>query len=180
MYINPKVAIENGWITWDKTVVTDIDKYIQPNAIDFDVARVFALNKSDVAYLSETQKKVRTSRPLGLIDDPTIGLAWPLESGECYDFMSNFYCDLPEGVACELIIRSTLNRSGVFLTSGLYDSGFHGNISGMLRVFGGPFNLAPNTRIGQIKFVRSEESGVLYAGGYSHAQGTHWREGMDS
>jgi len=47
----------------------------------------------------------------------------------------------------------------------------------MLRVHGGAFNLAPNTRIGQIKFVRSENSGILYAGGYNHAQGTHWKEG---
>lgn len=178
MFINPKTAIKEGWITWNETAIPDIEKYIQPNAIDFDCSRVFALNQNDVAYLSETQKKVRGSAPMDLIVDPTIGLCWALEQGHCYDFVSNFHCKLPQGVAAELIIRSTLNRSGVFLTSGLYDSGFQGDVCGMLRVHGGAFNLAPNTRIGQIKFIRSEDSGILYSGGYSHKQGTHWSEGI--
>ena len=33
---------------------------------------------------------------------------------------------IEEGYAGFVITRSTLNRNGVFITSGLYDSGYHG------------------------------------------------------
>lgn len=183
MLINPKTAIKEGWITWNDKI-TDIERYIQPNAIDFDCAEIRYLDITSPAFLSEQSKIIHTST----IVEPennfqifnngelqrTSEVAWRLVYGNCYDFSSNFHVTLPEGVAAELIIRSTLNRSGVFLTAGLYDSGFNGNIAGMLRIEGGDFYLAPNTRIGQIKFIRSEESGIMYAGGYNHDAGTHW------
>lgn len=173
MFINPKTAIEEGWITWSP-IIKDITKYVQPNAIDFDCFRVYQLDKTDNAFLSERGKKIRGSSELPLTEASDGELYWHMSDGNCYDFASNFHVTLPEGVAAMLIIRSTLNRSGVFLTSGLYDSGYDGGVAGMLRISGGDFSLAPNTRIGQIMFVRSEDSGILYAGGYNHAQGTHW------
>jgi deoxycytidine triphosphate deaminase len=176
MFINPKTAIAEGWITWNEKV-TDIEKHLQPNAIDFDCAVIFDLNQDTPAFLSETSKKMRESSKLSPTwHDHYVENVWTLQNGKCYDFASNFHVKLPEGVAAELIIRSTLNRNGVFLTSGLYDSGFDGTIAGMLRIHGGDFHLAPNTRIGQIKFVRSENSGILYAGGYNHEAGTHWKD----
>lgn len=176
MLISPKTAIKEGWVTWND-VVTDIDKYVQPNALDFDCARVFSPYVESPAYLSEKTKKIRQYyelSPTTAIDgDP----AWELFDGKGYDFSSNFHVTLPEGVAAELIIRSTLNRSGVFLTSGLYDSGFSGQVAGMLRISNGTFKLAPNTRVGQIKFLKSDAGG-LYAGGYNHAADTHWTDGL--
>lgn len=175
MIISPKVAIEQGWLTWNASI-TDIDKYIQPNALDFDVASVALLDDRSDAFLSETNKKMRRQVPQTTIEHEEYGTVWRLLNGQVYDFSSNFHVKLPAGVAAKLIIRSTLNRSGIFLTSGLYDSGFNGHVAGALRVSGGDFYLAPNTRIGQIEFVRSEDSGKLYAGGYNHEAGTHWTD----
>jgi deoxycytidine triphosphate deaminase len=172
MLISPNTAINNGWITWTDDV-EDITKYIQPNAIDFDCVRIGSLNTSEPAFLSENSKVMRGQLPLPTTNSE-YGEVWHLKNGECYDFTSNFYVELPRGVAIELIIRSTLNRNGVFLTSGIFDSGFTGHIAGMLRVEGGDFLLAPNTRIGQAKFIQCEDSGVLYSGDYNHSKNTHW------
>lgn len=174
MIISPVTAVESGWVTWNNNI-DSIDKYIQPNALDFDCASIFFLDDRHPAYLSEDRKVMRRlvqQFPQHMPDQDE--LFWHLHNNQCYDFTSNFHVKLPAGVAARLIIRSTLNRCGVFLTSGLYDSGFDGHIAGMLRIQGGDFNLAPNTRIGQIEFVRSEDSGKLYAGGYNHKAGTHW------
>lgn len=175
MIISPKYAIDQGWLTWDATI-TNIDKYLQPNALDFDCTSIALLDDRSDAFLSEDGKQMRRLVPQTPIRHEQFGDVWHLRNGMCYDFSSNFHVKLPVGVAAELVIRSTLNRSGIFLTSGLYDSGFNGHIAGMLRISGGDLYLAPNTRIGQVKFVRSEDSGKVYAGGYNHDAGTHWTD----
>lgn len=175
MLISPKTAIQEGWVTWSDAI-NDIEKYVQPNALDFDCARLFHPEPASPAYLSESTKLIRKYfelRPISKINDDEP--AWDMTNGVAYDFSSNFHVTLPEGIAAHLIIRSTLNRSGIFLTSGLYDSGFSGQVAGMLRVTNGSFKLAPNTRIGQIMFLKSEAGG-LYAGGYNHTAGTHYTD----
>jgi deoxycytidine triphosphate deaminase len=176
MFINPKTAIENGWITWNDNI-SDIKKYIQPNAIDFDCSSIMCMSNPDdrYAFLSEDSKSMANWDKLHTTGNDTYGHVWYLERDNFYDFTSNFYVDLPRGVAAELIIRSTLNRNGTFLTSGLYDSGFKGQIAGMLHIRGCKILLAPNTRIGQIKFIQSD-SVELYAGGYNHTKDTHWTD----
>ena len=48
-----------------------------------------------------------------------------------------------------VITRSTLNRNGVFLTSGLYDTGYEGVMAAVMHVTCGPMKIAPGTRVGQ-------------------------------
>lgn len=175
MIISPKTAIKEGWVTWNDKV-TDIEKYIQPNALDFDCARIFEPDLVSAAYLSEHTKLIRKYNELAPNVDVNGEPAWRLVSGQAYDFSSNFHVTVPEGVAAQLIIRSTLNRSGIFLTAGLYDQGYSGGIAAMLRIANGPFVLAQHTRVGQILFITAESAGILYAGGYSHAVDTHWTE----
>jgi deoxycytidine triphosphate deaminase len=174
MLINPRTAIDNGWVTWNDKI-TDIEKYIQPNALDFDCSNVMHMPdpEDEYAYLGEDSKMMASWFNLKTTHNETFGDVWYLEQNRCYDFTSNFYVNVPKGVAAELIIRSTLNRNGTFLTSGEYDSGFKGHIAGMLHIRGCKILLAPNTRIGQIKFIQSDSAG-MYAGGYNHAHNTHW------
>jgi deoxycytidine triphosphate deaminase len=89
--------------------------------------------------------------------------------------MSDVYVEVPAGVAAKLIIRSTLNRNGIFLTSGLYDAGFKGNLGFVLHNRAGEAYLAPGTRVGQIEFYKSDSEG-LYLGGYNTKEGQHWSE----
>jgi len=173
MLIDPQTALDEGWLTYLPSLEVSIDKCVQPNAIDFDCITLMELNTESPAFLSERSKVLRTHKEVPLVVTDA-GSYWTLKSGCRYDFTSSFHVKLGQGVAAELIIRSTLNRCGVFLTSGLYDSGYEGMVAGVLHVTAGDFNLAPGTRIGQLKLIRSDASGRNYAGGYNHAAGTTW------
>ena len=102
---------------------------------------------------------------------------WTMPAKDIFDGMSNVTVKLPEGVACMLIIRSTLNRNGIFLTSGLYDSGFEGPIGFTLRNDSGVAFIKRGTRVGQIMFMSSDSAG-LYSGGYNRKAGEHWNESI--
>ena len=72
---------------------------------------------------------------------------------------------IAEGEAGFVITRSTLNRNGVYLTSGLYDSGYQGIMAGALHVTSGPFKVKEGTRLGQFLLFEAE-SLSLYDGDY--------------
>ena len=174
MYINPRTAIQQGWITG----ITDLKKQVQPNAIDFTLDKLFSINYQNTFIISEEGKQMRGGDERIAVPDRASGEEfWLLSGSTVYDGMSNIIVDLPEGVACELIIRSTLNRNGLFLTSGLYDSGFKGHIGFAIHNRSGDAKIGVGTRVGQIKFVASDSAGV-YAGGYNHKEGSY-REQFD-
>lgn len=54
-----------------------------------------------------------------------------------------------DGEAGWVITRSTLNRNGLYLTSGLYDSGYNGVMAAVLHVTCGMARIKRGTRIGQ-------------------------------
>jgi deoxycytidine triphosphate deaminase len=173
MIISPKIAIEKGWITGLK----DSHKQVQPNAIDFTADRAFEVYTTADAdfYISESLKQMRGSfevspSPTFYEQEPTN--SWIIPGREMLDFLSDVYVDLPEGVAAQLVIRSTLARNGLLLVSGLYDSGFKGNIGFILHNrHSGDAIIAQGTRVGQIIFISADSAGT-YTGGYNHEAGT--------
>lgn len=172
MFINPKIAIQEGWITG----ITDEAIQVQPNAIDFSLDKLYTINADNIFSISEHGKQMRG----GNIVEPTLDRRtnidyWRLAPHTSYDGTSNIFVKVPEGVAAYLIIRSTFNRNGVFITSGLYDSGFEGNIGFAIHNNSGVACIGTGTRIGQIIFVESQNAS-MYAGGYNHTDGTHWSE----
>ena len=152
MFINPKVAIEKGWIRGIK----DPAKQVQPNAIDFTLDKVMAFLGGEVARLSESVKQMRAlemyepTRILTMGDETPF---WVLQAQKVYDGMSDIYVEVPEGAAAILYTRSTFARNGVFITSGLYDSGYKGNIGFTIYTVGGSIDIGVGTRIGQVAFV---------------------------
>ena len=171
MFINPKTAIEKGWIKFpDWMTPEQQQKCIQPNALDITADKIFLLDSFSEAMISEDGKVSRKIKPL----DPVNGF-WLLDHQQVFDVMSDFYVEIPEGVAAELTIRSTLNRAGLALNSGIWDSGFKGNIGAIIHNRSGQCKLAPHTRMCQIKFIASD-SNSLYSGGYNTDKGQHWTE----
>lgn len=183
MFISPQTAIENGWIKrQDGTAIAA--EFIQPNAIDFTIDRVFTSRLSKVPFkvadviVDGTVKTVKQFPEFdeltpGEDPDPKYDRApmFFIDKRNSYDFLSDFYVEVPEGVAALLIVRSTFNRAGVFVTSGLYDSGYKGNIGAALHNNGNtPAFVGKGTRVGQIIFVQSESVGS-YAGGYNQLIG---------
>jgi len=180
MYISPKTAINEGWITHPNcnTYEDWIDhKFVSPNAIDFTIDKLFNIDEKKTFIISEHGKTMRGGKEMQpvKIDNMTGDVDWwTLNEHQVYDMTSDFYVDIPEGVCCELIIRSTFSRNGIYLTSGIFDSHFSGHIGCALHNRSGVSIIGKGTRIGQIKFVKSDNA-LKYAGGYSHDKGTDWK-----
>lgn len=117
---------------------------VQPNAVDLRLDKVFKIKK-DVFEISNDHKKHRgTEYEL----KPDSNGYFILEPGD-YEVVMENIVHVGEGEAGWVITRSTLNRNGVFITSGLYDSGYHGVMAGVLHVGIGVARIKKGTRIGQ-------------------------------
>lgn len=169
MFISPKEAIDRGWIQFPNWMSEEQKaKCIQPNAIDFTMDRLFVIRPNDNALISEDTRVWHNTVELG-------DSVWTLESNLVYDGMSDFTVTVPEQVACMLINRSSINRLGIHLNCGLYDSGFSGSIGFTLHNRVGKVSIEPHTRVGQIIFIESKSVG-LYAGGFNTQAGQHWTD----
>jgi len=172
MLINPETAIQNGWITHPECDTMDDwteRKFLGTNAIDFTIDDLHSIDAHTEFVISNDAKTMRG----GSEQFVNSSLYWTLNANTSYDGMSDMHVNVPEGVACELIIRSSFNRNGIFLTAGVFDSGYSGAIGFALHNMSGLASIRRGTRIGQIKFIQSNSNGV-YAGGYNHLPGTHW------
>lgn len=175
MIINPEIAIKENWITFPTWMNEEQrNKCVQPNAIDFTLDRLYMHPPVSFATITETTREF----PQLTEYDPTdahskLGPTWLLLPDRMYDGASDFHVALPSGVAARLVVRSSFNRAGTTLTSGLYDSGFNGDIGFMLFNKVSRVVVGVHTRVGQIIF---EEAGTtkLYAGHYNTASGQEW------
>lgn len=162
--LNPRKMIDLGVV---QGLVSD--KQLQPNAIEAEVSELFQVSGS--IELSEAGKKMPTLTKVEAVDG-----FWDLEPNSVYDCSSRLYCEIPEGIAATLNIRSTLNRGGIRLSSGVYDSGYSGHVGFIIHTGPLPLRLGVGTRVVQVMFWQSDSDGK-YLGGYNHAEGKHWTEG---
>ena len=130
----------------------------QPNAVDLRVDKIFKL-KDEVFSISEESKKHRGSEEVEAVDG-----YFELEPGT-YEILMENIVKIPEGFGGWVITRSTLNRNGLFITSGLYDSGYHGVMAGCLHVEHGPAKIEKGSRVGQFLLFEAETLS-MYDGDY--------------
>jgi deoxycytidine triphosphate deaminase len=116
---------------------------VQPNAVDLRLNKVFEINKG-IFEISNEHKKHRGSEEIY----PDADGYFNLHPGS-YEVVMENIIRVGENEAGWVITRSTLNRNGCFLTSGLYDSGYHGAMAGVLHVTIGTARIKQGTRIGQ-------------------------------
>lgn len=135
------------------------DGDVQPNAVDLRLGKVFAINNTDFT-IDETQKIHRGSEEVLIWEDGY----YHLYPGSYEVIMENII-HVGSGEAGFVITRSTLNRNGVFLTSGLYDTGYNGVMAGVMHVSCGKMKVAPGTRIGQYLCFEAEQMSI-YSGDY--------------
>lgn len=136
---------------------------VQPNATDIRLGKVFLI-RPKVFVISEEEKIHRGVAEIA----PDANGFFNLPIG-AYEFVAENTITVGEGEAGFVITRSTLNRNGVFITSGLYDSGYSGIMAGVLHVTTGPAKIKQGTRIGQ---YLSFESETLHAYSGSYGFGT--------
>ena len=130
----------------------------QPNAIDLRLGKVFTINSS-LFELSEEGKKHRGTFELAPVDD------WYWLPEGTYEVVMENLVTVGADEAGWVITRSTLNRNGVFITSGLYDSGYNGVMAGAMHVRGGPMKIKKGTRVAQFLLFKAEAL-TLYNGSY--------------
>lgn len=116
---------------------------IQPNAVDLRLGKVFKI-LPEVFEIAGNAKKHRGSYEI-MPDEKEM---FHLEPGP-YEVIMENKITVGSNEAGWVITRSTLNRNGLFLTSGLYDSGYSGVMAGVLHVTIGPAKIKKGTRIGQ-------------------------------
>lgn len=175
MIINPHKAIEQGWIKGIKNETLQV----QPNAIDFTIDRVFGINSHNTFVIcndpenpNKELKQMRGGGEMVPAEDRRTGVPFfNLLAHTSYDILSDVYVDLPDGVAALTIIRSSFCRNGLFVTSGLYDSGFKGHVGCVLHNIVGDTKVQQGVRVGQIILIEAS-SAKLYAGGWNHELGT--------
>lgn len=152
---------------------------VQPNAIDVRLGTVYRMNS---VSLKNVNGVATTSPNYAIIDDldkggtthrlkhklnPRDDGFYELDNMHAYEFVTNINVTIPEGYVGWVLPRSSLSRNGMFLSSGLYDSGYKGPIAACLYLVGGPALLKANVRVGQ--FVMAEaESLHLYSGQYQN------------
>ena len=138
------------------TAIQDGDS--QPNAIDLRLGKVFAINNT-LFELSEEGKRHRGTTEITPVYD-----WYYLEEGT-YEVVMENIVTVGADEAGWVITRSTLNRNGVFITSGLYDSGYNGVMAGAMHVRCGPVRIKKGTRVAQFLLFKAEAL-TLYNGSY--------------
>lgn len=183
MLISPKTAIEQGWISHVK--YSSMEDYIKndhlsPNAFDFTVDTLHIVNKDKPFIITNSRKTMRETSfvsPEELVyQNYSSGInGWWLLPDQAYDAASDFYVDIPEGIAALLVIRSTLSRNALIMVNGIFDSGFKGHLGTTIHTKHGsaPGFLQQGVRIGQVAFYESDKGG-LYKGGYNTELNQHW------
>lgn len=175
MFISPKTAIAEGWVKFPEWMSEEFQqKCVQPNALDVTCDRAFIQDVNDCTgfELSENGKVMIPQRELTPPDDVFV-----IPPGGFVDIMSDFFVTVPAGAVASFIVRSTLNRNGLFITNGLYDQGFS-NLAGMVLHNRSPLpaRIRRHTRICQLYFITSEDSGIMYDGAYNANKGQHWTQ----
>ena len=124
---------------------------VQPNAIDLRVESIHRM-KDNTFIIDEDHKQHRGSESVKIAKDTQ---NWYLEPGT-YEIIMQGLIELGPNEAGFVITRSTLNRNGLFITSGLYDSGYHGVMAGALHVTMGDAIIKKGTRVAQFLLWKAE------------------------
>lgn len=156
-----------------KTLLTGVkNEDIQPNACDLRLAKVLQLGSSTFV-LSEDEKVHR-----GSVEIKPDADGWLYLVPGAYEIVFENKINVGDNEAGFVMTRSTLNRNGVFITTGLYDSGYAGPMSATLHVTTGVFKVKPGTRLAQ--YICFEADMVkLYNGSYGVDQTGNLKPGQE-
>lgn len=135
-----------------KSTLTNVrDEDSQPNAVDLRVAKVFHIYDSAFVLSVDNSKIHRKTIEL----QPSDKGYWQLAPG-AYEIVMENEIAIGKKEAGWIVARSTLIRNGVFIVSGVYDTGYNGAVGGCLHVTTGQFILEKGSRVGQFLLFDAE------------------------
>ena len=138
------------------------DENIQPNAVDLCIDRVWEIGDGEF-YLGIENKQHRVGTK-EIFPDSTG--EWVLFADRKYQFDTCHFVKIPEGFAGWLIPRSTLNRNGISITSGLYDSGFKNYVGAVMHIGCGNARIQKGARVAHFVYCEAETAN-MYEGDYN-------------
>lgn len=144
--LNPKSIV-------DKNIIRGIlnkEKQLQPNSIDLTIKNATLI--LDGGILSETSKQMPRAN-----ENCEVMGRFVFEAGRAYDVEFNESVIIPEGMMAFITHRSTLNRIGGMITSGIYDTGFDNYCGAILRTTN-KISIDKDTRIASIYFLQADEA----------------------
>jgi len=122
----------------------------QPNAVDLRLGKIYKMRNNEFV-ISEEEKRHRGTDEIQPDND-----GWFILPEGTYEVVMENIVHIGADEAGWVITRSTLNRNGLFITSGLYDSKYHGVMAGALHVRGGPARIKKGTRVAQFLLFKAE------------------------
>lgn len=153
MIVNPKKIVEQRLIE----NLTDNSFEIQQNGIDITLGEVKLIVGGK---LGKNERVIGDYIPVVPDNDGYI----LFEPGNSYSIDFQQKIRVPDDMCAQIVQRSTLNRMGAFILSGVYDSGFENTIGAVLRTTA-PVLIQVGARVAQIVFSEADPAS-LYDGVY--------------
>lgn len=141
---------------------TPAQDQLQPNAVDLKLDKVFKTDPTCNSFTLSEENKTHRAKIEMFPDDNGY---FVFDQGSSYEVAFEGTVTIGDNEAGFVINRSTLNRNGVFIASGLYDSGYSGSMAAALHNFGGTTNIKKGTRVAQFILWKAE-SICNYNGSY--------------
>ena len=136
------------------------DDMIQPNAVDLRVEKFLKILPTPFKMSQDNTKTLRKTEEV----IPDENGYFHLDVGD-YEVVAENDVSVGEDEAGLIIVRSSYNRSGLFLSSGVFDSGYNGKVIFVLHNEVGPAEIQKGSRIGQYLSWKAE-SLKQYNGSY--------------
>lgn len=153
MVHNPKKVIDGGFIQ-------NLDggkMEVQQNGIDLTLGSVEIINGG---FLGREKREIMTYSKLDYDADGF----YTFDPSRSYSITFQQSIKVPDNMCASIVQRSTLNRMGAFILSGVYDSGFENTIGAVLRT-SALVRIQQGARIAQILFHEADAAS-LYNGVY--------------
>jgi len=146
------------------------DDQIQPNGVDLTVGEVYRASGKAGFYDDGTYDKPDRTR-MNPRDPPSNPRSayYKLFSGQ-YPIVYGEKIEIPEGYVGRVYPRSRLMRSGLHLTSALWDQGYEGVGEGLLQIptSVNSVHLAVDIPIAQMVFIEASSPDATYGGTHQH------------
>ena len=157
------MSIKNPTTIVEASIIGNLEEgefVVQQNGIDLTLASAEEIRggilEKDKPTIDKYTNVLET--PLGFV----------FEAGRVYSIWFQQEIKLPANLCAQIVQRSSLNRMGGMITTGLYDSGFQGQLGAVLRV-DAPIIIEKGARVAQVIFMEAE-SASLYDGRYQKSQ----------
>lgn len=164
MFLNPQTILNDGIVTLPSHL--EPKSVLQPNGIDLYAYQVYDFIHDDSACHIGDNVQTRHLKTNEL--SKSLCNQVSLLQNKAYRVETQYRIKLPKDVVALIVPRSSLNRNGIFVGSGLWDSGFEGTIGSTIYCFNA-LTLHLPARFAQICFMRAE-SLYLYEGQYKDKQ----------